>query len=85
MNTTTQTVAQPAGFVGLLARYISGEISEDIWGHITAILDDAELSSDEREAVAFYLNEFLARAEQTSDAEWNREPVVGEWGMPAHG
>jgi len=85
MHRTSSTVAHSEGFLGLFARYILGEISENTWQTITAILDDADLSTDEREAVACYLNEHLANSHTAVGKPWNRKMTVGEWGAPAHG
>ena len=84
MHTTPSAVAQSTGFLGLLAHYISGAISEQTWRNIMGILDDAELSPDERVAIAFYLNEFLAKARESVSKPWRSEPAAGEWGAPAH-
>ena len=85
MNTIPSAVAQSRGFLGLLARYISGEISDQTWQYITAILDDADLSPDERVAVALYLNDYLANTGGGISHPWQPIMKAGEWGRPGEG
>ncbi len=77
MYPTTSAVAHSTGFLGLLARYISGQISDQTWRGIMNILDDAKLAPDERVAVAFYLNKFLTRPLDEAVKGWTGTRMAG--------
>lgn len=51
------TVRPRTALALLLARYIAGEIAEQTWQRISALLDDEELSPEERLAFAAHLAE----------------------------
>lgn len=50
----------------LMARYIAGEIADQIWGRISAFLDAETTTAEERLAFAAYMNEWLDEQRKTT-------------------
>ncbi len=73
MTTRHATTARHSAFMILLARYVSGQITDSQWERLNGVLDAEGVTINERMAFARFVNEALS-----DNLAWSQEPRAGD-------
>jgi len=65
--------AQPSAFMSLLARYVTGQISDSQWHRLSRVLDAQGVTIGERMAYARFINEAM-----TEQSTWTPDKQIGD-------
>lgn len=73
MTPVQTSSSRPSAFMSLLARYVTGQITDSQWQRLTGILDAQGVSIGERMAFARFVNEAM-----TEQPNWSPDQTVGD-------
>lgn len=73
MTPVQTSSSRPSAFMSLLARYVTGQITDSQWQRLTGILDAQGVSIGERMAFARFVNEAM-----TEQPTWSPDQTVGD-------